>query len=117
MQTLWHSLDQGPRSLNPRRMVEWRAAGPSGQRRIGTGLRPRTCRTGHQTAGAPYCVQTRHGQGRHVPNSLDSLVEVARMRYWDETTHAFVAEPGTYELRAGSSSQDLPLTASFNIDI
>ena len=42
-------------------------------------------------------------------------VEVARMRYWDETTHAFVAQPGAYELKAGSSSIDLPLSASFNI--
>jgi beta-glucosidase len=42
-------------------------------------------------------------------------LEVARMRYWDETTHAFVAEPGTYQIMAGSSSTDLPLSASFSI--
>jgi beta-glucosidase len=42
-------------------------------------------------------------------------VEVARMRYWDETKHAFFAEPGTYELRAGSSSENLPLSASLGI--
>jgi len=42
-------------------------------------------------------------------------VEVARMRYWDETSHAFVLEPGTYELKVGASSTDLPLSASFNV--
>ncbi|HSI84421.1 MAG: glycoside hydrolase family 3 C-terminal domain-containing protein [Candidatus Methylacidiphilales bacterium] len=42
-------------------------------------------------------------------------VEVARMRYWNESTHAFVAEPGKYELKAGSSSSNLPLSASFSI--
>lgn len=42
-------------------------------------------------------------------------LEVARMRYWDETTHAFVAEPGDYEIKAGSNSEDLPLTATFRV--
>jgi beta-glucosidase len=42
-------------------------------------------------------------------------VEVARMRYWDETVHAFVAEPGVYELKAGSNSADLPVSASFSV--
>jgi beta-glucosidase len=42
-------------------------------------------------------------------------MEVARMRYWDETTHAFVAEPGTYQIMVGSSSTDLPLSASFSV--
>jgi len=42
-------------------------------------------------------------------------LEIARMRYWDETTHAFVAEPGTYHIMAGSSSTDLPLSASFSV--
>jgi beta-glucosidase len=51
--------------------------------------------------------------GEHRTVSIP--VEVARMRYWDETTHAFVAEPGTYRIMAGSSSTDLPLSASFSV--
>jgi beta-glucosidase len=42
-------------------------------------------------------------------------VEVARMRYWDEVTHAFVADPGIYQLSAGASSGDLRVSASFTI--
>jgi len=44
-------------------------------------------------------------------------VEVARMRYWDDTVHAFRAELGTYELKAGFNSADLPLTASFSVGL
>jgi beta-glucosidase len=51
--------------------------------------------------------------GNHQTVSIP--LEVARMRYWDETTHAFVAEPGTYQIMAGSSSVDLPLSASFSV--
>ncbi len=43
-------------------------------------------------------------------------VEVARMRYWDEDTHAFVAEPGRYVLNAGPSSADIKLSASFVLE-
>ena len=42
-------------------------------------------------------------------------VEVARMRYWDETSQGFVAEPGVYELKAGSSSSDIRLCAPFTV--
>jgi beta-glucosidase len=52
--------------------------------------------------------------GTHVTVSIP--VEVARMRYWDEAKHAFVAEPGSYELKVGSSSADLPLNASFKVN-
>jgi beta-glucosidase len=42
-------------------------------------------------------------------------VEVARMRYWDEDKDAFVADPGVYQLSAGASSENLPVSASFTI--
>ena len=42
-------------------------------------------------------------------------VEVARMRYWDEVRHAFVADPGVYQLSAGASSENLQVSASFTI--
>jgi len=42
-------------------------------------------------------------------------VEVARMRYWDEAKDAFIADPGVYQLSAGSSSENLPVSASFTI--
>ena len=63
-------------------------------------------------AGAPVRRVTIKA-GDHQTVSIP--VEVARMRYWDESTHAFVAEPGTYQIMAGSSSTDLPLSASFSI--
>jgi len=40
-------------------------------------------------------------------------IEVARMRYWDETRHAFAADPGRYELHAGFAADNLPLHAAF----
>ncbi len=42
-------------------------------------------------------------------------VEIARLRFWDETTHRFVAEPGTYTVRVGGSSVDQPLSGSFTV--
>jgi len=42
-------------------------------------------------------------------------VEVARMRYWDEATHCFVAEPGGYELKVGASSADIRSSAPFTV--
>jgi hypothetical protein len=43
-------------------------------------------------------------------------VEVERMRYWDEDTHTFVAEPGRYVLNAGPSSAAIKLNASFILE-
>lgn len=43
-------------------------------------------------------------------------VEVARMRYWDETKHAFAADPGTYQLCAGTSCESLRASASFTVN-
>lgn len=34
-------------------------------------------------------------------------VPVARLAYWDEATHAFIVEPGRYEVRVGASSADI----------
>ena len=42
-------------------------------------------------------------------------IEVARMQYWDEQTHAFVAEPGDYRIRVGPSSDNLVMSAPLAI--
>ena len=42
-------------------------------------------------------------------------IEIARLRFWDETTHRFVAEPGSYTVRVGGSSIAQPLTATFTV--
>ena len=33
-----------------------------------------------------------------------------KLAFWDERTHAFLVEPGTYEVMAGASSADIRLT-------
>jgi beta-glucosidase len=43
-------------------------------------------------------------------------VEVARMRYWDATAHAFTADPGTYQLGAGTSSERILLNTTIVIN-
>ena len=47
--------------------------------------------------------------------SITIPVEVARMRYWDEGKHAFAADPGIYQLSAGTSSGQSPVSASFTV--
>ncbi len=42
-------------------------------------------------------------------------IEIARLRCWDERAHAFRAEPGTYAVAIGGSSDALPVSASFVI--
>jgi len=42
-------------------------------------------------------------------------VQIARMCYWDEIAHRFAADPGIYELRVGSSSDQLPVSAPFTL--
>ena len=42
-------------------------------------------------------------------------IEVARLRYWDEARHAFVAEPGSYTVYTGGSSAQHLLQGSFTV--
>ena len=56
-------------------------------------------------------VHLEPGQTRTV--ALD--VRAADVAYWDTSAGAFVAEPITYDVQVGSSSQDLPLSGTFAI--
>lgn len=47
--------------------------------------------------------------------TVDLMIRAADLAYWDEATSAFVVEPTTYEVQVGSSSRDLPLSATFSI--
>ena len=51
------------------------------------------------------------GQIVAVPVELDDRC----FSHWDPASAAWRVEPGTYELRAGSSSRSLPLTASVRV--
>jgi len=42
-------------------------------------------------------------------------IDVADLAYWDVGAGAFVVEPVAYSLEVGSSSRDLPLSASFSV--
>jgi beta-glucosidase len=75
----------------------------------------------HEPAGKVAKPRVRLVGFKRVTIKADSneevsiAVEVARMRYWNETMHKFVAEPGSYELKVGNSSEYLPLTASLSV--
>lgn len=43
-------------------------------------------------------------------------VDVERMRYWDEEKHAFVADPGIYQIRVGPASDRLAVSAPLKIN-
>lgn len=47
--------------------------------------------------------------------TVDMTIHVPELAYWDDAKAAFVVEPTTYEVKVGSSSRDLPLTAMFNV--
>jgi beta-glucosidase len=47
--------------------------------------------------------------------TVNLKVRATDLAYWDNATSAFVIEPTTYEVQVGSSSRDLPLTATFTI--
>jgi len=38
-----------------------------------------------------------------------------KLSFWDETKHAFVTEPGTFEVLVGSSSEDVKLRGQFEV--
>jgi beta-glucosidase len=52
-------------------------------------------------------------RGETVPVSVN--IPVKRFRYWDSVTKNYVVEPGTYEILAGSSSDNLPERCSIII--
>lgn len=47
--------------------------------------------------------------------TVDLTIRASDLAYWDEAKAAFVVEPTTYEAQVGSSSRDLPLSATFTI--
>lgn len=53
------------------------------------------------------------GQAETVKIELDSRA----FAFWDDTTHAWVVEPGTFEIQVGRSSRDIRLTAEVNIHV
>jgi beta-glucosidase len=42
-------------------------------------------------------------------------LDAAKLAYWDDETHAFLAEPGDYEILVGASSADIRLRSRFTI--
>ena len=52
------------------------------------------------------------GEVATVPVELDERA----FSHWDPASGAWRVQPGTYELRAGSSSRSLPLTVSVRVD-
>ena len=53
-------------------------------------------------------VELAAGEGRDVTLDLDAN----SFQHWDTPAHAWIRDPGTYTIEAGSSSRDLPLHAS-----
>jgi beta-glucosidase len=47
--------------------------------------------------------------------TLTFTLPAEKLAFWNETTHAFVTEPGTFEVLVGSSSADIKLRAPFEV--
>lgn len=47
--------------------------------------------------------------------TVEIPLQVSRMSYWDEARHAFAADPGNYEILAGTSSENPVLRANFHL--
>ena len=43
------------------------------------------------------------------------ILPAEKLAFWDETKHAFVTEPGLFEVLVGSSSQDIKLRGQFEV--
>ena len=56
-------------------------------------------------------VELAPGESKSVEMTFDNR-DLAR---WDVARHAWVVDPGTYRLRIGTSSRDLPLTATVKV--
>jgi beta-glucosidase len=50
-------------------------------------------------------ISLKPGEQRTVTFTLPA----EKLAFWDETTHAFVTEPGTFEILVGSSSEEIKL--------
>ena len=56
-------------------------------------------------------ISLKPGEQRTVTFTLPA----EKLAFWDETTHAFVTEPGTFEVLVGSSSADIKLRGQFEV--
>jgi beta-glucosidase len=56
-------------------------------------------------------VQLAPGQTKHVTLKLTPQ----SFAYWNTTANTWTVQPGTYTVRVGASSRDLPLTAHIKI--
>ncbi len=56
-------------------------------------------------------IMLKPGEQRTVSFTLPA----EKLAFWDETKHAFVTEPGTFEVLVGSSSDDIKLRAQFDV--
>ena len=56
-------------------------------------------------------ISLKPGEQRTVTFTLPA----EKLAFWDETKHAFVTEPGTFEILVGSSSEDIKLRGQFEV--
>ena len=56
-------------------------------------------------------ITLKPGEKRTVTFTLPA----AKLAYWDERTHAFVVEPGAFEIMVGASSTDIRATGAFEV--
>ena len=56
-------------------------------------------------------ISLKPGEQRTVTFTLPA----EKLAFWDETTHAFVTEPGTFEILVGSSSEDIKLRGQIEV--
>jgi beta-glucosidase len=56
-------------------------------------------------------VSLKPGEQRTITFTLPA----EKLAFWDETTHAFVTEPGPFEVLVGASSQDIRLRGQFDV--
>ena len=56
-------------------------------------------------------INLKPGEQRTVTFTLPA----EKLSFWDETTHAFVTEPGTFEVLVGGSSADIKLRGQFEV--
>jgi beta-glucosidase len=47
--------------------------------------------------------------------TLTFTLPASKLAYWDESTHAFVVNPGPFDILAGASSEDIRETARINV--
>lgn len=47
--------------------------------------------------------------------TLTFTVPASKLAYWDESTHAFVVNPGAFDILVGTSSEDIRETARITV--